>query len=531
MSPPPCVLHEDEHILAIHKPAGLNTHAPNPWAGEGIHEWLKNREPRWSRLAIIHRLDKATSGVMVFGKTPEANRSLTDQFARRQAAKTYLFLTDRKPASGRFTVRTGIERLGERYIPKALPSGAALAETEFESLGKTGNYHLLAARPLTGRTHQIRVHAAHEKLPILGDELYGGAPFPRVCLHARELVIRHPATGAPLKIEAEHDFFEDPALALRELLIHPRETNAFRLAHGEADGWPGASLDRWGDCLLLESDREPDDSRLRKLLALARKTRATGAYFKLLNRQVRQTTAEEAAPRLLFGEPAPEAFEVFENGVRYEISFGQGYSVGLFLDQRDNRRRLLGNYATAGFPLFPEGLAGKDLLNTFAYTCGFSVCAALAGAKTVSLDLSKKYLDWGRRNFRLNGIALEPHDFIFGDVFDWVRRFQKRGRRFDLIILDPPTFSHAKGGTLFQAEKHYGKLIAAVLPLLRPGGILFASTNAHKLPPDEFVTQVETVVRHHKRRVLQRHFAPQPPDFPAHKNTPAHLKTVWMRLS
>ena len=66
----PCVIFEDEHLLAVNKPAGWNTHAPSPYAGEGIYDWLKNREPRWASLAIIHRLDKETSGVMVLGKSP-----------------------------------------------------------------------------------------------------------------------------------------------------------------------------------------------------------------------------------------------------------------------------------------------------------------------------------------------------------------------------------------------------------------------------------------------------------------------------
>src|SRR5438552_11715034 len=73
----PCVIFEDDHLLVVNKPAGLNTHAPSPYAGEGMYDWLRPREPRWGKLAIIHRLDKETSGVMVFSKTPLANRSLT----------------------------------------------------------------------------------------------------------------------------------------------------------------------------------------------------------------------------------------------------------------------------------------------------------------------------------------------------------------------------------------------------------------------------------------------------------------------
>ena len=85
----PCVLFEDEDLLAVNKPAGLNTHAPSPHSGEGIYEWLRDREPRWAALAIIHRLDTETSGVLVFGKTTRANRSLPAQFTGPTVKNTY----------------------------------------------------------------------------------------------------------------------------------------------------------------------------------------------------------------------------------------------------------------------------------------------------------------------------------------------------------------------------------------------------------------------------------------------------------
>jgi 23S rRNA-/tRNA-specific pseudouridylate synthase len=89
------ILFEDEHLLAVEKPPGLNTHSPSPFAGEGLYEWLRNRHPDRDRLAILHRLDKETSGVIVFGKTPEANRSLSAQFEGRSVRKTYILLTER----------------------------------------------------------------------------------------------------------------------------------------------------------------------------------------------------------------------------------------------------------------------------------------------------------------------------------------------------------------------------------------------------------------------------------------------------
>ena len=125
----PCVIFEDEHLLVVNKPAGLNTHAPSPHAGEGIYDWLRQREPRWSKLAIIHRLDKETSGVIVFGKTPLANRSLTEQFTTREVRKKYLLLTDRPLKRETLIVKSKITRAGDRYV--SCPQGEP-AETHFK---------------------------------------------------------------------------------------------------------------------------------------------------------------------------------------------------------------------------------------------------------------------------------------------------------------------------------------------------------------------------------------------------------------
>ena len=113
-------------------------------------------------------------------------------------------------------------------------------------------------------------------------------------------------------------------------------------------------------------------------------------------------------------------------------------------------------------------MPAPEVLNCFAYTCAFSVCAALGGARATSLDLSRKYLDWGRRNFELNGLDPAAHDFIYGDVFDWLKRLAKKGRSFDVILLDPPTFSRSPGRGDFRAETDYGRLVSLALPLLRP---------------------------------------------------------------
>jgi 23S rRNA (cytosine1962-C5)-methyltransferase len=514
----------------VNKPAGMNTHAPGPYAGEGIYEWLKHREPRWAALAIIHRLDKETSGLLVFGKTTAANRSLTQQFTAHAIRKHYRLLTDRPVPPGRLHVESSLVRAGEKYLSRPMHAGAPRAETEFRVVNTPGNRTLVQAEPVTGRTHQIRVHAAALGFPILGDELYGGTPGPRVCLHATELTLQHPVTGAELTFRAPADFEADARLVLRESLIEPEETNAWRMIHGAADGWPGWYVDRLGDYLLSQSASAPDAGQMAELARLMQRFGARGAYHKILTRQVRKIDVERASPQLVLGEAATPPLAVRENGARYELSFQEGYSAGLFLDQRENRRRFLTGHVAAGFPLFAAPEGNVEVLNTFAYTCGFSVCAARSGARTTSLDLSKKYLAWGRRNFALNRLDPEKHDFIFGDAFDWLRRLRKQARKFDVVILDPPTFSQAKDQAAFSAEKDYGKLVAAALPLLKAGGVLFASTNTARLAPEKFLDMVREPAHSTRRSILQEHYAPQPPDFPVHREEPAYLKTVWLRV-
>lgn len=558
MSPnrPPLILFEDDHLLVVNKPAGANTHFPGPYAGEGVYDWLRHREPRWAQLALIHRLDKETSGVMVFSKTALANQSLTQQFDRREVEKRYLLLTDKPVKEREINAKSAIVRAGAKYVSRPIHAGSDVAETRFkipaaadltrlilnkDAGGKneqkqskpshSGCYNLIEAKPLTGRTHQIRVHAAEHGFPILGDALYHGTPHPRVCLHAAELTLTHPLTGNRMTFSAPVDFAADPRIELRSAFINLLETNAYRLSHGAADGHPGWYVDRLGDFLLSQSEALLTAEQENVLAAWLTQFSLLGAYHKLVSRRIGRSVSRGVGPHHLLGELAPERLAIVENGLRFELSLPEGYSCGLFLDQRDNRRRFLMSHVAAGFCLFPARPERPEMLNTFAHTCGFSVCSAQAGARITSIDLSKNYLDWGKRNFVLNGLDPDAHEFLHGDVFDWLRRLNKKGRRFDVVALDPPTFSQSKERGPFQVERDYHELLCAALPLVHPEGVVFASTNAAMFEVENFLRIVRSAVRSSGRKIVQEHYVPQPPDFPITREEPAHLKTLWLKLA
>lgn len=290
----------------------------------------------------------------------------------------------------------------------------------------------------------------------------------------------------------------EAALAKRAPLRQPG-TDALRLIDGEGDGLPGLELEDYaGRWLLSTRDRRPPPEMLAWLREQGRPV-----YWKRLDQQ------QKESPAHLCGPEQAEPFTIRESGLAFEISFRSGYSQGIFLDQRDNRAELRSRLAP-----------GMTLLNTFAYTGAFSVFAAAAGAAATTLDLAQPYLDWAKRNFLLNGLDPADHYFCKGDTFHWLARFAKQGRKFDGIVLDPPTFSRDKDGKVFRVEKDYGLLAELAFRCLAPGGFLLASTNCRTLPPRAFETQVRAAAPAPVRTRL----APMPADFTGEP----YLKSLWV---
>lgn len=275
------------------------------------------------------------------------------------------------------------------------------------------------------------------------------------------------------------------ALQRREPLLHREDLDAYRVFHGQADGIDGLFIDRLGPGAvmirhlgkIIEKDDTPAAARI--VLDLLSPLGVRAVYDKpYVADRSKLGGAFEAVltdPTPAAGDPLPPTVSCIELGRRFEIHLYDGFSTGLFLDQRHSRQWVHDRAAPR---------PGLRLLNTFAYTCGFSVAAAIAGATTTSVDVSKRYLDWGARNFELSGVDPAAHRFARMDTFEFFEYARRKNLAYDLIILDPPTFASGdarRGVKPFSARRDYAALVERAWPLLEPGGVLYASTNCLEL--------------------------------------------------
>lgn len=283
--------------------------------------------------------------------------------------------------------------------------------------------------------------------------------------------------------------------AAKERLLPPG-TNTYRVADGAP--WPGVFIDSLAGRLLVSLR----DVELPPTLRSELEASGRDVYIKHLAK------GDKEAPAPLLPPVQPTRFSVQENGVHFMMDMQAGYSQGLFIDQRNNRAELRRRCRP-----------GSAVLNLFAYTGAFSVCAALAGATTTTLDLAQPCLNWCRENMELNGIAPDKHYFCKGDALHWLARFARQGRLFDAIVLDPPTFSRDDKGRIWRAERDYGALVARAAACLAPGGFMLCTTNCRKLSPTGFRSLVASGAPG-----ARLSSAPMPADFDGEQ----YLKTQWL---
>ncbi|MBL8877723.1 MAG: class I SAM-dependent rRNA methyltransferase [Phycisphaerales bacterium] len=289
----------------------------------------------------------------------------------------------------------------------------------------------------------------------------------------------------------------DRAVARRESLLKSAATNCCRLIHGAADGFPGLVIEKLGPALIAQLH----DGQLRlnpsAIQAVCERVlttvRATCVYRKRYPRDratsLASLEAQHRDPNPWLGAKCPDEIAVVENGLRFLVRPHDGYSTGFFLEQRDNRA-LIRTLST-----------GRRVLNLFAYTCAFGISAGAGEAhECVNVDVSKRHLEWGKRNIAENGLVLERQRFILSDVFDYLQRARRQQRMSDLIIIDPPSFGRDKqSGSVFAIRSDLPRLIDETLERLNRGGSMLVALNHRQTSLDDLTQFVaEAANRHHR---------------------------------
>jgi 23S rRNA (cytosine1962-C5)-methyltransferase len=282
----------------------------------------------------------------------------------------------------------------------------------------------------------------------------------------------------------DHAFFKrrvQRAVAHRRAFV--RDTGAVRLIFGEADGLPGLIVDHYVE------DRDGQDGRGQlvcqfmaagveawKEAIVGALVQATGCpnVYERSDVSIREKEGLEQTTGVLAGDAPPDTLITRENGVRYHVDVRNGHKTGFYVDQRDNRA-LVQAYA-----------AGRDVLNCFCYTGGFSLAALGGGAaRVVSIDSSGEALGLARANVQANGFDAERAAWLDADAFRTLRRLVDEGERFDLVVLDPPKFAPAREH-VDRAARAYKDINLSGFRLLRPGGLLFTYSCSGAIDADLF---------------------------------------------
>ena len=562
------IVRQDETLIFIDKPAGVSSQAADPERPDDIVTRLKRHLVAGGHdpyLGTHQRLDRDTSGILVYARKKEANASLAPQFEGRTAKKMYVACVSGW-TKGTVTLRdrVGPGDDGTTKIVGPRDKRGIEAVTHVRLRSRKAERALVEIELETGRTHQARAQLAHAGAPIAGDVLYGGSPASRLMLHAHALELTHPTLQKKIRVEAKlpPEFEEwlargdigptvyDDSDALDRALGRalerrwglgrssgPHETTAFRIVNEAGDGLPGLSVDVYGDYLVAHFHADAPDEK-DPIFTEERRTRILdrlgalgfdGVYLKVRPRQANtlvETRRDEIAPKdPVRGSAAPESFLVREDAIDYEVRLGDGLSTGIFLDQRSNRARVRS--------------MSKDarVANLFAYTCAFSTAAAAGGARqTVSVDASSIALERGRDNVArivnarvAAGEREGTHTFVADDAFSWLAKATRQNEKYDLIILDPPSYATTKTRR-FVATTDYVELAAQAVSLLAPGGKLVACTNHRGIRASKFRHMLQDAARVAKRTTVQVKDLPDASDFPAPAGGEPHLKSVLLTL-
>ncbi|HEX9306450.1 MAG TPA: class I SAM-dependent rRNA methyltransferase [Anaeromyxobacter sp.] len=294
------------------------------------------------------------------------------------------------------------------------------------------------------------------------------------------------------------------AVALRRELVHG--TTGFRLVHGEGDGLPGVIADRYGAFAVVKLYSAGLGPH-RAAIVDALRAEAPGLEGIYGRDEIPRDDDEEEggapAGRVLWGAEPPERIEIDEHGMKVLVDVRKGQKTGHFLDQRENRRMV--RELARGRP---------EALNLFSYTGGFSVAAALGGARhVVSVDVDRDAIALARDNFRANGLDAADHAFASEDAFELLARYKREGRRFDLVVCDPPAFAKSQRA-VDAAIAGYASLNRAALAVLAPGGLLVTASCSARVSAEQFADAVKEAAFKGRIDLQLVQETRQPPDHP-----------------
>jgi 23S rRNA (cytosine1962-C5)-methyltransferase len=264
------------------------------------------------------------------------------------------------------------------------------------------------------------------------------------------------------------------ALALREALPARRHTNALRLVHGESDGLPGLIVDRYADVLVAQFLAAGVERWRDAILDSLSELSACEAIFERSDAEVRKL--EDLPPRVGFarGNRNASRCPIVEYGLNFRVDVEQGQKTGFFLDQRENRQRVR------------ELAAGREVLDGFCYTGGFSIAALAGGATRVTaIESSAPALEVARDNLAANPFDQAKIEFVHGDVFAQLRTLRDRGAKFQMAVLDPPKFAPT-AAQVRNAARAYKDINLLAFKLLAPGGLLATFSCSGAVSPELF---------------------------------------------
>ncbi|MBA2174837.1 class I SAM-dependent rRNA methyltransferase [Halobacillus locisalis] len=309
------------------------------------------------------------------------------------------------------------------------------------------------------------------------------------------------------------------AVEKRTKLYAVEDTTAFRVFNGAGDGIGGLTIEYFAGFYVVNWYSEGIYSFRDEIYqALDDIADPRGVYEKLRFDKNGQYVDQDD---YVSGEKGEFPLIVSENGMNYAVDLNDGAMTGIFLDQRNVRKALRDRYSE-----------GKTVLNTFSYTGAFSVAAALGGAtETTSVDLAKRSLPKTIEQFAVNGIDYESQDIKVMNVFDYFRYAERHALKFDVVVLDPPSFARTKKKT-FSTSKDYTKLVKDTLKITSDGGVIVASTNTASFNMKKFKTFIDKAFKEENKRykIVEEHQLPE--DFTVPHNFPEfnYLKVVFIKV-